>query len=151
MDRGDDHGTSGRRRSLGPRQEDPAVGHCPKRDRCGDPCTTGGADTGFGSLGLRYQRCEPGETRIAGEDPAPTAATSTTAPPGVHVATAYLKPNQIQDLADQIGEIGTTAVGHDLKVQVRIELGGKTPVPKDLITKINGLLHDVSRELKFEN
>ena len=72
-------------------------------------------------------------------------------PPGVHVATAYLKPNQIQDLADQIGEIGTTAVGHDLKVQVRIELGGKTPVPKDLITKINGLLHDVSKELKFEN
>ncbi len=43
------------------------------------------------------------------------------------------------------------AVGHDLKVQVRIELGGKTPVPKDLITKINGLLHDVSRDLKFEN
>ena len=70
-------------------------------------------------------------------------------PTGVHVATAYLKPNQIQDLAEQIGEIGTTAVGHDLKVQVRIELGGKTPVPKDLITKINGLLHDVSRELKF--
>ena len=34
------------------RQEDPAVGHCPKRDRCGDPCPTGGADTGFGSLGL---------------------------------------------------------------------------------------------------
>jgi hypothetical protein len=72
-------------------------------------------------------------------------------PPGVHVATAYLKPNQIQDLADQIGEIGTTAVGHDLKIQVRIELGGKTAVPKDLITKINGLLHDVSKELKFEN
>ena len=72
-------------------------------------------------------------------------------PPGVHVATAYLKPDQIQDLADQIGEIGTTAVGHDLKVQVRIELGGKTPVPKELITKINGLLHDVSKELKFEN
>ena len=43
------------------------------------------------------------------------------------------------------------AVGHDLKVQVRIELGGKTPVPKDLITKINGLLHDVSKELKFES
>jgi len=71
-------------------------------------------------------------------------------PPGVQVATAYLKPNQIQDLADQIGEIGTTAVGHDLKIQVRIEIGGKTPIPKDLLTKINGLLDDVSKELKFE-
>ena len=82
VDRGDDHGTNGRRRSLGPRQEDPAVGHCPKRDRCGDPCTTGGADTGIRSLGMRYQRCEPGETQTAGEDPAPTAAPSTTASSG---------------------------------------------------------------------
>jgi hypothetical protein len=72
-------------------------------------------------------------------------------PPGVHVASAYLKPNQIQDLADQLGEIGTTAVGHDLKVQVRIELGGKTPVPKNLLTKINGMLVDISKELKFDS
>ncbi len=70
--------------------------------------------------------------------------------PGVHVASAYLKPNQIQDVADQIGEIGTMAVGHDLKVQVRIEIGGKTTVPKDLLGKINGLLDDVSKDLKFE-
>ena len=38
------------------------------------------------------------------------------------------------------------AVGHDLKVQVRIELGGKKPVPKDLITKISGMLVDVSKK-----
>ena len=89
--------------------------------------------------------------KLPGKTPPPPPPSPPPPPPGVHVATAYLKPNQIQDLADQIGEIGTTAVGHDLKVQVRIELGGKTPVPEDLITKINGLLHDVSKELKFEN
>ena len=50
-------------------------------------------------------------------------------PPGVHVATAYLKPNQIQDLADQIGEIGTTAVGHDLKVGAD-RTGWEDPGPK---------------------
>ena len=42
------------------------------------------------------------------------------------------------------------AVGHDLKIQVRIELGGKTVAPKELLTKLNGLLKDVSKELKFE-
>jgi hypothetical protein len=87
--------------------------------------------------------------KLPGKTPHPPPPPPPPPPPGVHVATAYLKPNQIQDLADQIGEIGTTAVGHDLKIQVRIELGGKTAVPKDLITKINGLLHDVSKELKF--
>jgi hypothetical protein len=70
--------------------------------------------------------------------------------PGLVVATAYLKTNEIQDLADRIGDIGTAAVGHDLKIQVRLELGGKAPVPKTVLSTINGLLEDVSKDLKFE-
>ena len=43
-------------------------------------------------------------------------------PAGVLVASAYLNAGQIQDLAEQIGEIRKAAVGHDLKVMVRIEV-----------------------------
>ena len=39
-----------------------------------------------------------------------------------HGRTANLKPMEIQELADQIGEITNTAVGNDLKIQVRIEI-----------------------------
>jgi hypothetical protein len=71
-------------------------------------------------------------------------------PSGVRLATAYLKTNEIQDLADRIGEIGTAAVGHDLKIQVRLELGGKAVVPKNVLSTINGILEKVSEDLKFE-
>ena len=67
------------------------------------------------------------------------------------VASAYLKPGEIQDLADQIGEIGNAAVGYDLKVLVRIEVGseGKRP-PEDVVTKLKKLLMGISASLKLE-
>ena len=71
-------------------------------------------------------------------------------PAGVLTATAYLKPNEVQELADQIGDICNAAVGYELKVQVRIEVGGdgKRP-PEEAVAKINSKLGEVSKNLKL--
>ena len=68
-------------------------------------------------------------------------------PPDVLVAEAYLEPNQIQDLSDQIPDLTKTAVGQDLKYHVRIELKGDVLAGEDLINKINKLLQEVSDKL----
>jgi hypothetical protein len=83
--------------------------------------------------------------------PTPTTPTPTPTPPGVLFATAYLKPVEIQDFADQIGDLGNAAVGYDLKVQVRVEVGadGKRP-PNDVVAKLNAKLGEVSKNLKLE-
>ncbi len=71
-------------------------------------------------------------------------------PAGVLTASAYLNPGEVQDLADQIGGISGMAVGYDLKVMVRVEVGsdGKRP-PEDLVAKINEKLGEVSQGLKL--
>jgi hypothetical protein len=72
-------------------------------------------------------------------------------PPGILVASAYLKPGEIQDLADQIGEVGNTAVGYDMKVLVRIEVGSeaKRP-PEDVVARLSAKLAEVSKGLKLQ-
>jgi hypothetical protein len=71
-------------------------------------------------------------------------------PPGVLVASASLKPDQIQDLAEQIGAIGTAAVGYDLKIELRLQVGkeGKRS-PDTGVTKSNDRLKEVSKGLKL--
>ena len=71
-------------------------------------------------------------------------------PAGVLVASAYLKPGEIQDLAEVIGDVGAAAVGYDLKILVRIEVGavGKRP-PEDIIAKIDSKLGEVSKDFKI--
>ena len=66
------------------------------------------------------------------------------------VASAYLNPGQIQDLADQIGEISKAAVGYDLKVMVRIEVGTDEKRPTDhVVSTINDRLTGISPELSL--
>ena len=71
----------------------------------------------------------------------------TNPPAGVLTATAYLKPGEVQDFADQIGDIGNVAVGYNLRIQVRIEVGseGNRP-PEDVVAKINEKLGEVLKE-----
>jgi hypothetical protein len=69
---------------------------------------------------------------------------------GVRVAHAELRPNQFQDLADQVGELTRSAVGHDLKFHLRIELGGTTPPPAELVERLNKLLAEVAEGLRFQ-
>ena len=69
--------------------------------------------------------------------------------PGVRVAEADLRPNEIQDLADVIGELTAAAAGNDLKFHLRIELGGEIPPQNEIPEKLNKILKDVSDNLKF--
>jgi hypothetical protein len=67
------------------------------------------------------------------------------------IASAYLTPAEFQDLADRIGDIGNAAVGHDLKIMVRIEIGGpgKRP-PSNVISTIAEGLGEVSDDLRLQ-
>jgi hypothetical protein len=70
--------------------------------------------------------------------------------PGVVVAEADLKPAQVQDLADQIGELTKAAVGFEMKLRIRIEVGGAKPVPPDVLAKLNAILAEVGKELRLQ-
>ena len=70
-------------------------------------------------------------------------------PRGALTAEATLEANGIQDLADQVHEIVRAAVGNNLRFNVRIELGGETTPPADVVNEINALLAEVSDDLRF--
>jgi hypothetical protein len=69
---------------------------------------------------------------------------------GLLVAEADLRPSQVQDLADQLGELTKAVVGYDLKLRLRIELGGAKAVPPELVARLNALLSEVANEMQFE-
>jgi len=63
---------------------------------------------------------------------------------GRHVAAAELKPNEVQDLADVVGDIVKAAVGHTLTFRVEIELQGANENAADAVSRINKSLKSVS-------
>jgi hypothetical protein len=69
--------------------------------------------------------------------------------PGVLVAEVTLQPNGIQDLADVIPDLIKAAVGHEPKFGVHIELGGETPPSPEVAEAVNGVLAEVSPDLKL--
>jgi Protein of unknown function (DUF499) len=87
----------------------------------------------------------------SGPPPPPPSPGPPPPPAGLLVASSYLKPGEIQDLADQIGELGNAAIGYDMKILVRIEIGseGKRP-PEGVVTKLNRQLTSISTGLKLE-
>jgi hypothetical protein len=85
----------------------------------------------------------------AGEREPPVVRPEPVLPAGVRVAQAELRPNQLQDLADQVGELTRAAVGFELRFCVRVELGGKMPPPAELVEKVNKLLAEVAEELRL--
>jgi hypothetical protein len=92
--------------------------------------------------------------RVPAVKPAVEAAKPKEPPPppsGARVASAYLSKNEVQDLAEVIGDVGNAAVGYDLKIMVRIEVGGdgKRP-PDEVVAKINARLGEVSKGLRLE-
>ena len=64
-------------------------------------------------------------------------------------AEAELRPSQLQDLADIVGDVVGAAVGYELKFRVVVELGGETEPPGDVVEKLNRSLGEVSEELKL--
>ena len=71
-------------------------------------------------------------------------------PSGVLIAEADLEAHGIQDLADQIPDMTTAAVGTGLKFNIRIEFGGETRPDPEAVEKINELLAEVDDTLKLE-
>jgi hypothetical protein len=63
---------------------------------------------------------------------------------GRHVAAAELKPNELQDLADVVGDIVKAAVGNSLTFRVEIELQGTNENAADVVSRINKSLKSVS-------
>ena len=70
--------------------------------------------------------------------------------PGVFVAEAELEVHGIQELADQIADISTAAIGTKIKYKIRVEFGGETPPDPEAVEKINELLGEVDDSLKLE-
>ena len=72
-------------------------------------------------------------------------------PPNVLIAEAELKPNEIQDFAEQLPDIRKATGNLDLKLHLRLELDGREKSPaKDMVAKLNDLLTKVSKGLSFE-
>ncbi len=69
--------------------------------------------------------------------------------PGVRVGEAELKLNEIQDLADVVGDLKSAVVGLNLRVAVRIELSGDQPPSDDVIEKVNRVLSAVSKDIRL--
>ena len=68
-------------------------------------------------------------------------------PPGVRRATSELRPEELQDLADCIGEIVQTAAGLQFVVEVTLELGGKEPPQTEILDKVNAILGKIHPDL----
>ncbi len=83
--------------------------------------------------------------RVHVPQPAPQAKPTA----GVLVAEAEVGPMEIQDLAEQVGEITRAAVGFGLKFYLRVELGGHSQPSDETVSKISALLQRVSDGLRL--
>lgn len=69
--------------------------------------------------------------------------------PHLKRAVATLTTGQIQDLADQIGDIVKAAVGIDLQFKLQIQLDNSEHVPPEKLVELNALLQHVSTDLEL--
>jgi hypothetical protein len=89
--------------------------------------------------------------RVPQQQTPPPSPQPTPAPrPGVRIAKAELRPNQIQDLADQISEITRVAAGLDLKFRIEVELDGSGMNATEVIEKLNAMLTSIAKDLKLD-
>lgn len=70
-------------------------------------------------------------------------------PPGARVAEGELRMDELQDLAEHFGAVKKAAIGYDVKLTVRIEIGGKPSVVDEVVMKVNEELAKVSEKLKL--
>lgn len=70
-------------------------------------------------------------------------------PYGTRVAESELRPDEIQSLAEAMGDLLKATAGLTLKFRLRIELSGKGEIPNETVSKINEVLEDVADGLRF--
>lgn len=66
--------------------------------------------------------------------------------PNVRVAEAELSADELQDLADVVGQLQATAAGHGVRFSLRVKLGNGAPLPDEVVEQIAALLGSVSDE-----
>ena len=98
-------------------------------------------DSGPWPCDLSGARAVKVRVRVTGT---PALPSQTAHPAGKHVAIAELKPNELQDLADVVGDILKAAVGHTLTFRVEIELKGNNDNAADTVSRINKSLKGIS-------
>jgi hypothetical protein len=81
----------------------------------------------------------------------PVSAPPTPPPPPPsdnYVAEAELQPNEIQDLADEMGNLLGLIAGLDISFRLRIELDRQSP--QDVVNRVNNALMEINPRLKLE-
>ena len=69
--------------------------------------------------------------------------------PGTLVARAQLRPDEIQNLSECMGDLIKATAGLDLKFDVRIELSGVGEIADETVHKVNDLLANVADGLQL--
>jgi hypothetical protein len=85
--------------------------------------------------------------RVAIGGPEPLPPPPPPPQPGVRVGEAELRPNELQDMAEVVGDLRAASVGLNLKLSMRIELSGDPPPSDATVAKINEVLSKVSKTL----
>ena len=57
---------------------------------------------------------------------------------------------ELQDLAEQVGNLMKETVGLTLRFHLRIELGPASQVSEAVLAKVNEILDEVSKKLRLE-
>ena len=70
-------------------------------------------------------------------------------PSGILSAEAALEIYEVQDLAERIHEIVAESAGNNLRINVRIELGGEDRPEPEVVNTVNKLLSSISEELRL--
>ncbi len=69
---------------------------------------------------------------------------------GALSAEASLRPDEIQDLAERVGDIVKAAAGHNLKLTLRVELGGSVRTPEEVVKQVSAILREINKDLDLE-
>jgi hypothetical protein len=106
--------------------------------------------TGSGVWPCDYGAAGSARFKVAAAQPVPIPKPPDAAKPGTRVAQADLKHNQVQDLADVMGDLLKAKANYDLRFHVRIEIAGKLPPPDATVDAINKVLAKVSKDMRVE-
>lgn len=69
---------------------------------------------------------------------------------GVRAGQAELRPNEIQDLADEVDRLVAAAAGHGLRFRIQIELGGDAPLPDEVVDQVNKILEEIPVGIRIQ-
>ncbi|HNB67475.1 MAG TPA: hypothetical protein PLR94_07240 [Accumulibacter sp.] len=64
--------------------------------------------------------------------------------------TTELRPSEIQDLADQLGELTKAAAGHQLRFSLHIQVGTDKALPDEVLTEMNRILGGIKQGMRLE-